>query len=282
MTMFTNPGSLRNLINQSGVLNQNQNLNLEPGEDLEVRGARDFITAQRRTQDATRQIQGAADQVGLSDAVGKAGDRADASFDVAEGVVGRRQEGLGLQLSRRQKKAQGRRLSLGREIAKDDAEGGVRRSFSARAVEAAKQGVSIEDSLRNIETAGLTGLANAEGQEKIRAEQERSAKKQQKNSLIGSILGIGASLLSLSDENAKHAKRSALEEGSLLEKLKQVRVDKWKYNGEDQDHIGPYAQEFNDTFGVGKTHKKMISLTDAVGVAMGAIKELNEKVEAHG
>lgn len=267
------------MIKRSGFLPPKQ---LQPGEDLEERGREDFLTAQQRTQDATRQIQGAADQTGLSDAVSKAGGRADASFDVAEGVVGRRQQGLGLQLSKRQKTAQKRRFSLGRELAKDDAEGGVRRSFSARAVEAAKQGVSIEDSLRNIETAGLTGLANAEGQEKIRAEQERAAKTQKKNSLIGSIIGIGASLLSLSDENAKHAKRDVRTEGSLLEKLKKVRVDKWKYNGEEQDHIGPYAQEFNDTFGVGDTHKKMISLTDAVGVAMGAIKELNEKVEAHG
>lgn len=250
--------------------------------DLEKRGQEDFATAQQRTQTATRQIQGAADQVGLSGAVGKAGARADASFNVAEGVLGRRQEGLGMQVSTRGKKVQGRRLSLGREIAKDDAEGGVRRSFSERAVEATKQGVGLEDSLRNIQTQGETGIANLEGQEKIREAERRAAKKASKNAMIGQALGMGMSLLMLSDEGAKHSKRSVLDDGSLLDKLKKVRVDKWKYNGEDQDHIGPYAQEFNETFGVGTKHKKMISLVDAVGVAMGAIKELNEKVEAHG
>jgi hypothetical protein len=273
-----NPGISNFVRRARGAAVGPQNLEAE----LQERGQADFDISQQRTRTATRQIQGAVDQVGLSDAVSKAGARADASFNVAEGVLGRRQEALGLQKSRRQKTAQGRHLSLGREIAKDDAEGDVRRGFSDRATEAARAGVGIEDELRNVETDALTGLANAEGQEKIRAAQAKANKKSARNSTIGTAVGFGLSLLALSDENAKYSKRSALDDGSLLDKLKKVRVDKWKYNGEEQDHIGPYAQEFNEAFGVGTAHKKMISLVDAVGVAMGAIKELNEKVEAHG
>ena len=99
--------------------------------------------------------------------------------------------------------------------------------------------------------------------------------------MIGSVVGIAGAFFS--SEDYKHDKRPAIEtEGSLLERLKKVRVDKWKYVGEDTDHIGPYAEEFNNTFGVGEDNKQMISVSDAVGVLMGSIKELNEKVDSRG
>ena len=205
MSIILNPGARDFIRRASGAAGGTpQNLEAE----LQERGQADFGISQQRTQSATRQIQGAVDQVGLSDAVSKAGNRADASFDVAEGVLGRRQEALGLTKNRRQKTVQGRRLSLGREIARDDAEGDVRRGFSARATEAARAGVGLQDELNDVQTDALAGLANAEGQEKIRAAQERANKKAAKNSMISSGIGMGLSLLALSDENAKHSKRS--------------------------------------------------------------------------
>ena len=83
----------------------------------------------------------------------------------------------------------------------------------------------------------------------------------------------------LSSEEAKDKKGKPK---GLLDKLKKVRVDRWNYKGDEQEHIGPYAEEFNDTFETGKEHRHGISVIDAVGVALGAIKELDKKVEARG
>lgn len=256
----------------------------QPGQDIQVRGLNDFISASRDTADARRGIRAAANQQGREQAVEAGHRRVDQSFDTAEGVQGRRLQGLGQQLSRRQKKLNKRNFSLGRAVAKADVAGTVNRGFADTARTAAKEASGIEDSIRAIENSGHVGLSNAAGQEAVRAANDKADSSAAGSSNAAAGIGIIISLASMmSDENVKHDKRPT---GSLLDKLKDIRVEKWKYKGDDQDHIGPYAKDFNEAFGVGRNQPegqpKMISLIDAIGVTMGAIKELNEKVDAHG
>ena len=242
------------------------------GSELEARGLNEFEDASQRFGGVTQSVFDEASQRGLSTAVSEAGASADESFTAQADAIRRRQRGLGLNLTDRQQRSQKRTLNLTRELRKASAKGATRRGFRDRAELARRGAGALEDQAFGIEADIEIGLTNAAGQERIRAEQERTSRKQARNSTIGSIIGIGAMLLS--DENMKVSKRSV----SLLDKLKKVRVEKWKYVGEDEDHIGPYAQEFNDAFGVGQDDNSQISVIDALGVTLGAVKELSEQV----
>lgn len=243
--------------------------------DLEQFGAEEGRAAESTFRDVNKSITDTSDKKGLEARVGEAQAAARTAFSSAEGSLSRRQRGLGLQLSDRQKKSQGRQLSLARRINTADRSGAVRRGFRDRAEIADQAAGGFADQLFGLESAGRTQLANAEGARNIRAEQKAAQKKADKNSLIGSIVGTGLSLLALSSEKAKD--KIGKTDG-LLKGLRKVRVERWNYKGETRPHVGPYAEEFNDTFGVGQGHRGMINLVDGLGVALGAIKELDARM----
>jgi hypothetical protein len=207
----------------------------------------------------------------------KARGEADTAADVAEGIFSRRTEGFAL--TERQKKAAKNTFSLNRALTVADAGTSARRGLSSQARAAAAGGGVFSDIAFGQQLAALSGLANADGQRQVRESAERAQGKRDRNSMIGTIAGLGIGLLSLSSEQAKTPTETA---PSLLDKLKKVRVDRWKYHGGDRDHIGPYAEEFNETFGVGKNHQSYLDVVDVLGVTLGSIKELSQKVEALG
>jgi hypothetical protein len=58
-----------------------------------------------------------------------------------------------------------------------------------------------------------------------------------------------------------------------------LNIQKWKYKGTDETHIGPIAEEFKELFELGvKNDKEHISTIDASGVALKAIQALMEEV----
>ena len=65
---------------------------------------------------------------------------------------------------------------------------------------------------------------------------------------------------------------------SLLHKVAQMDITKWRYRNSDEgDHIGPTAEDFYQAFGLGHD-QKYICTTDADGVALAAIQALYERV----
>lgn len=250
-----------------------------PGQELEVFGLNEFRRADQAFRQMDRTLGATARQSGLKEAVKAAKDRAGRVADVEAGVADRRLATM--DISDRQRRAADRRLSLNREVARAGAGTGVRRGFADAARKAAIGAGSAEEGLRDIEMAGLTDLSNAAGAEKKRRLDEAAARKESQSGLIGSIVGTGLSILSMfSSEDYKHDKQPI--RGSLLDRLKTVRVENWKYKGDDiTNHIGPYAEEFNETFGVGQDAPDQISVIDSLGVLLGAVKELNDKVEAN-
>ena len=105
------------------------------------------------------------------------------------------------------------------------------------------------------------------------------ANQQQSNSLwggLGSLAGMG--LMAFSSKEFKEDKRPA--KGSL-EAVRRMPVGEWKYKegiSDEGEHIGPYAEDFQAA--TGKGNGKMINLMDAVGVTMGAVQQLDKKVDA--
>jgi hypothetical protein len=182
-----------------------------------------------------------------------------------------------MDLSDRQKAAASRRLGLSRSLNRAMATNATRRGFAARSEAAASAGSGLSDALFSQRLSSTQDLAAAQAGHEA-ADAQRKAQK--KASLIGTIGTIaGAALMMMSSEKVKDD--HGHEEG-LLSKLKKVRVNRWNYKGENKTHVGPFAEEFNKEFGIDTDRTDMINVIDALGVTLGAVKELDKKVEARG
>ena len=94
----------------------------------------------------------------------------------------------------------------------------------------------------------------------------------------GVYLPSGGSMwLAGSDVSLKRNLRP-VDEASILDKVSQLPIRRWSYKAQDEskEHIGPTAQDFYATFGVGDNNTSIGTL-DPSGVALAAIKELNRE-----
>lgn len=86
---------------------------------------------------------------------------------------------------------------------------------------------------------------------------------------IGSAVGAGMGMMS-----TKKVKENMRPAESVLEQVKSMPVERWKYQqgvADGGEHIGPYAEDFAARFG-GSAEK--ISIVDAIGVLFKAVQEL--------
>lgn len=75
-----------------------------------------------------------------------------------------------------------------------------------------------------------------------------------------------------------------LDKKSILDKIANIPIEKWNYITDHKNnikHIGPYAEDFYSTFGIGDGDKNIAAL-DTAGVALAGIQALNEKVDGMG
>lgn len=118
----------------------------------------------------------------------------------------------------------------------------------------------------------LASLAQAEAG--IRADAQTSGA-----SAAGDLIGLGAGLLSMGSLFSSTEYKTDKEPVSgILEKLRDIPVESWRYKWGTEKHIGPYAEDFNAAFGTDGGDK--ISVIDAIGVLMKSVQELASKVEA--
>lgn len=92
----------------------------------------------------------------------------------------------------------------------------------------------------------------------------------------GAYLTKGGAWTNTSDVNRKEDITS-LNGADILKKVSELEITRWKYEGTDEYHIGPMAQDFYEKFRVG-VNNTSISTIDPAGVALLSIKALNEKV----
>lgn len=100
--------------------------------------------------------------------------------------------------------------------------------------------------------------------------------------LFGTAIGAGATLGAAKIMSSKKVKdrNESLDGDDVLTKVKGLKVDRWGYKGDSQLHVGPYAEELHQKFGIGDG--TTIGPTDVGGVALAAVKQLNDKVDALG
>lgn len=86
---------------------------------------------------------------------------------------------------------------------------------------------------------------------------------------------------SLNQQSDVHSKTAFGEVDSfdILDKVANLPITSWQYKDDDKSvrHIGPTAQDFKATFGLGQDEKS-IAAVDTDGVALVAIKALNKRL----
>lgn len=122
----------------------------------------------------------------------------------------------------------------------------------------------------NVDIMGAAGLA----QNSNMAQQQ--AANQKKNSGTSAAATMAAAYM-LCDENIKYDKET-INHNDILNKLDEIRVEKWKYINSEDQHIGPYAQDFVRAFNIGNDNS--INFIDAIGILLSANKALLNRVRA--
>jgi len=247
--------------------------NLKPGQELEIRGFNELQEGRRRAKGVNESLQAQAEQRGLGKALTKADEDTDASFANVEGQLARRQKGLGLRLSERQRRGQTKQLGLARNLARAESRGTTRRGFASRASGVAEAAGGIENEIFGAENASLTRLSVAAAESDKQATKMINKREKDRAGFAGGIVGTVASFFSSEELKHDHG-----HEPKLLEKLKKVRINRWQYKGDDKTHVGPFSEEFNREFGIETDRPDMINVIDALGVTLGAVKELSEQV----
>lgn len=104
--------------------------------------------------------------------------------------------------------------------------------------------------------------------------------KMRNESMSGLAGGIGtiAGMFMPSSKDIKEDKR---EVRGILDAVKKMpKVEAWAYKdgeGDGGEHVGPYAEDFQKATGLGDG--KSINVVDMMGVTLGAVQELAEKVD---
>lgn len=96
---------------------------------------------------------------------------------------------------------------------------------------------------------------------------------------LGTVTGMMPWGAMLSSKDAKTDK-IPLRDGDALGAIRKMPVEKWRYKdgmGDGGAHIGPYAEDFAAATGQGDG--KTIDIVSALGVTMGAIRDLDKKVD---
>lgn len=123
----------------------------------------------------------------------------------------------------------------------------------------------------NIDVTGPAQLAQQASQANANRSQANTS------SAIQGASSIALAALLFSSRKLKGGGKPVDEE-SILERIKELPVEFWHFlENPSREHIGTYAEDFKEKFGVGDG--KTISIIDAFGVVMAAIKALARKQE---
>lgn len=127
---------------------------------------------------------------------------------------------------------------------------------------------------------GLNGTQalDQQYQSQMQDYQNRIQRQNSMTSNLGGMIGSGLGLIFSSEEWKNPIESIDCDE--IMDKVALLRIEKWAYKDEGEKappHIGCYAEQFHDVFGVGDS--QTIHVVDALGVCMAAIQSLSKKVK---
>lgn len=112
--------------------------------------------------------------------------------------------------------------------------------------------------------------------------QQYSAQQQQSSGLwggLGSLAGMALSNPAIMSSKELKTNKTPVSR-SLLDAVEKMPVEEWDYKpgvADEGRHVGPYAEDFKAATGRGDG--RSIHVGDALGVTMGAVQELSQKVD---
>jgi hypothetical protein len=92
---------------------------------------------------------------------------------------------------------------------------------------------------------------------------------------LGVVLEAKSSAWSILSDQDRKTKVAPVDDLDTLEKVKDVVVSTWRYQGHRVTHMGAMAQDFKAAFGVGEASDR-ISTLDADGVNLSALRGLTQ------
>ena len=134
--------------------------------------------------------------------------------------------------------------------------------------------------------SGGIGLASASAPSGLLRQQllQSSVQKQGiMSSISGALgglggLGIGLDKVGLSSRVIKND-FGAIDPETALAAIAKMPVHVWKYHGDTETHIGPFAEDFADAIGIGDG--MTISFIDAIGLLIAAVQALSDRSKAY-
>jgi hypothetical protein len=98
----------------------------------------------------------------------------------------------------------------------------------------------------------------------------------------GAHLTAGGQWISTSSRTVKD-RFVQLDRAAVLEKIRLLPVEGWFYKGTQEYHIGPYAEDFHETFGTGELNgpdaRTSLAASDVAGVALVGVQAMAEQLE---
>jgi hypothetical protein len=151
--------------------------------------------------------------------------------------------------------------------------GALERNRTAQAA-----GLSYADQFDQIAYDQLGSQVNSIISRDLRDKQKDAANSAGKQGAIGTGVGAAISIGSAIAASSRAIKDTIgpIEPG-VLDKIASLDVDRWQYKGDDAVHVGPYAEDFNETFEL--SGEGVIHYVDALGVLFAAVKELTAEVK---
>lgn len=93
---------------------------------------------------------------------------------------------------------------------------------------------------------------------------------------LGGAANVASAFKTLSNSQLKE-KVTSISTKDILENVASMSLDKWQYKNIPVSHLGPYADEFKELFGVGDG--LTINMVDVCGVMLASIKELKKEID---
>ena len=156
---------------------------------------------------------------------------------------------------------------------------GGRRSFAAgRGAKANHHGAFVWQDNTGSETNILTSTAS--NQFLARASGGFSFFTAAAPTLTGAELPSGSTAWVVLSAHDSKSDFESIDDREILERVADLDIQKWSYKTEAEGvkHVGPFAEDFYEAFGLGHTERG-ISTVDADGVALAAIQGLYELVK---
>lgn len=173
--------------------------------------------------------------------------------------------------------------NMARRRVEQEAEGKRANAINMGAGLAVNPGTSMSLSNGALQAGGsaaMTGYGQQGSLLNTQYNQQLQSWQANQNSMSSMMGGLGTVAgIMLSDQNAKTDKKP-LPEGEALGAIRKMPVEKWRYKpgrGDGGEHVGTYAQDFTKATGQGDG--KTIDMISAIGVTMGAIRDLDKKVD---